>query len=75
MLLQDSGLQKREPDSCGAGELAGLVGQNEGMLRTVRLTRPFRVIPFGSLVTQEYNAARLDFYLDETSTITRITCG
>jgi hypothetical protein len=64
-----------EPDSCGAAELAGLVGQNEGMMRTVNLTGPTRTIPFGTLVTQEYNAARLNVYLDQTGTISRITCG
>jgi hypothetical protein len=70
-----NGLAAQEPDSCGASKLAGLVGQNEGMLRTVKLAGPTRTIPFGTLVTQEYSAARLNFYLDQTGSIARITCG
>lgn len=71
----DNGLIKREPDSCGAEELSGLMGQPEGMLRTVQISHEYRVVPFGSLVTQEYNAHRVDVYLDENGLIARITCG
>lgn len=73
--IVDDTLIKREPDSCGAADFADMIGQPEGMLRTVVLTGPYRVVPFGTLVTQEYNAQRVDFYLDETGIITKITCG
>jgi len=71
----DNGLVTREPDSCGADALSGLMGQPEGMLRTVQITHEYRVVPFGNLVTQEYNAHRIDIYLDENGLIARITCG
>lgn len=71
----DNGLIKREPDSCGAEGLSGLIGQPEGMLRTVQMPREYRVVPFGALVTQEYNAHRVDIYLDENGLIARVTCG
>ncbi len=71
----DSGLVKREPDNCGAESLSGLIGQPEGMLRTVQIPAEVRVVPFGALVTQEYNSHRVDIYLDENGLIARITCG
>lgn len=71
----DNGLEEREPDSCGAGELSSLIGQPEGMIRTVPMARAYRVIPLGAIVTQEYNAQRVDFYLDENDLISRISCG
>ena len=71
----DDELVKREPDSCGASDFAGLIGQSEGMLRTVILFDPYRVVPFGVLVTQDYNAQRINFYLDEAGLIAKIICG
>jgi len=74
-MFPDDGLVKREPDSCGASDFAGLIGKSEGMLRTVVLTGPYRVVPFGSLVTQDYNPLRINFRLDETGSIATIICG
>jgi len=71
----DNALEKREPDSCGAESLSGLIGQQEGVLRTVQLPAESRVVPFGALVTQEYNSHRVNIYLDEIGMIARITCG
>ncbi|WP_022703235.1 I78 family peptidase inhibitor [Pseudorhodobacter ferrugineus] len=71
----DNGLVTREPDSCGVDKLTGLMGQPEGMLRTVQLPAEYRIVPFGTLVTQEYNSHRVDIYLDEKGLIARITCG
>lgn len=70
-----NGLKEREPDSCGAGDLSGMLGQTEGMLRTVRLKNPYRVIALGEVVTQDYSASRLNFYLDDKGMIMRIACG
>lgn len=71
----DSGLETREPDSCGAAALEHLIGQTEGMLRTVVLKQTYRVVPVGALVTQEYNAGRVNFYLDDTGRIAQVRCG
>jgi hypothetical protein len=71
----DNSLDRAEPDICGVGEFGGLIGQNESVLRTVKLTRPYRVIPLGGMVTQDYSAQRLNFYLDENRAIMQITCG
>lgn len=71
----DNGLVKREPDSCGADKVSNLLGQPEGMVRTVQMPNEYRIVPFGALVTQEYNAHRIDLYLDEKGLIARITCG
>ncbi len=71
----DNGLAEQEPDSCGAAALSGLLGQTEGMIRTVRMTHPSRVIPLGAIVTQEYNAQRVNFHLNEDGLIASIDCG
>ncbi|MDN5787995.1 I78 family peptidase inhibitor [Pseudorhodobacter sp.] len=68
-------LKEQEPDSCGASKLGHLVGQNEGMLRTVALKGRYRAISPDTLVTQEYDAFRLNAYVDDAGTIQRLTCG
>ncbi|MFT7058233.1 MAG: hypothetical protein ACJASV_000733 [Pseudorhodobacter sp.] len=73
--VPESILQSREPDSCGVAEVQGLIGQPEGNIRTVRISHRYRVVPFAGIVTQEYDAARLNFYLNESSVITRVSCG
>jgi len=37
--------------------------------------RPFRIIPPGAAVTEDYRPARVNFDLDEAGKITRIWCG
>lgn len=71
----DNGLVEREPDSCGAGDLQHLIGQNEGMIRTVRTKGAYRIIPPGALVTQEYDSFRLDVHVDDAGTILKLSCG
>ncbi len=68
------GFDDREPDVCHASEVAGLVGQPGVAMRTAT-TRPYRIVPLGSLVTQEYISGRIDVYLDANGNIARITCG
>jgi hypothetical protein len=75
MPLSDNGLEKREPDSCGAASLGHLIGQNEGVVRTVRTKGAYRVIPPGALVTQDYDSFRLNVHIDDAGMIEKLTCG
>lgn len=71
----DDGVLSREPDSCGVRDAAPLRGQPGAAVARAGLKRSFRVIPPGILVTQEYEAQRINFYLDEKGLIARISCG
>jgi hypothetical protein len=70
-----SGLVAQEPDSCGAVELHSLIGQNEGMIRTVRTKGGYRIIRPGGIVTQDYNGERLNLYVDAKGITQELSCG
>lgn len=71
----DNGLKQQEPDSCGAKDLGHVIGKREGQLRTVHLKGRYRAIAPGGLVTQDYDAFRLNVYLDENGLIQQLSCG
>jgi hypothetical protein len=63
------------PDTCGAAAFRDLVGQPDTALDGVTLPDPHRVIAWGSVVTLEYDPARLVIHLAEDGTIETVTCG
>lgn len=70
------GFNDKEPDTCKAGGLQGLVGQPEAMLQTVPITGPLRLIHPNEVFDQEeYRAARVDVFVDAAGIIQRISCG
>lgn len=64
-----------EQDSCGAGQLQGLVGQPAAALQAMRFSQPLRVIGPDTMVTLDYNADRLNIHVDEEEKISRVVCG
>lgn len=71
----DSGLTEREPDTCGAEDLQTLLGQNESVIAGLGLTNPFRIVRPDSILTQEYNSARVNIRVNESGTVLRVSCG
>ncbi|MBP9182689.1 MAG: hypothetical protein KBF78_06135 [Fuscovulum sp.] len=70
------GFNDREPDTCKAAALQGLIGQPSGNLRTMALPGPVRVIVPGDLVDQEeYRSDRIDVWVDGAGIIQRLSCG
>lgn len=69
------GWNEKEPDTCRAGDYRHLVGQPATALDMAGISRAYRVIAPGGLVSQEYNAQRIDVELDSAGTIVRLTCG
>ena len=69
------GLNDLEPDVCKGQIYAGLIGQPAAAVATAGIAQPTRVIPLGSLVTEEYSSQRIDFYLDGAGNIAKISCG
>lgn len=70
------GLNEREPDTCKAAGLQGMVGQPSGNVRTVPLPGPYRIVAPGQMVDQnEYRSDRLNFHVDAEGIILRIGCG
>ena len=62
-------------DTCGATELAGLIGQDASALERVLLLQPVRVIQPGMAVTLDYGPDRINFEIDADNRIARIYCG
>lgn len=69
------GLMEREPDICGATEYARFIGQPQSILDSLTIARKYRVTEFGGIVTQEYNAYRINFALAADGTISAVSCG
>lgn len=61
--------------SCGANQLQYLVGQPGVVLDGMRFSQDVRVIQYGMAVTMDYNANRLNIWLDRRDVIERVTCG
>jgi hypothetical protein len=68
-------LVEREPDLCHAADYQVYLGQPGTVVPTLGITRTYRVIAYGQIFTQEYNAGRLNFRLTPDGTITKVDCG
>ncbi|MFV0490464.1 MAG: I78 family peptidase inhibitor [Pseudorhodobacter sp.] len=68
-------LQDREPDTCKLSDVAYLRGQPASAIGATGLSQPTRIINPGDVVTQEYSANRINFYIDEMGMVGRISCG
>ncbi len=77
LLTDDPGtvLVEREPDLCHAADYQVYVGQPGSIVSTLGITRTYRVIGYGQIFTQEYNAGRLNFRLNPSGQIVVVDCG
>lgn len=70
-----SGLQERQPDGCGAGRYTSALGQPGSVIRTLGITRDYRVVEYRGIEPQEYDPMRIVFRLDQMGNIQNIDCG
>lgn len=71
----EGGFTEREPDTCGAEEFQTALGQPRSIIPGLGVTRTIRIVAPGDIVTQEYNPLRMNFYVNASGIITRVTCG
>ncbi len=64
-----------QPGTCGAGELAHLIGKDRSAISGMRFAHPLRVIAPGQPVTMDFNPDRLNIQLTKSDKIAAITCG
>ena len=62
-------------NQCGALDLQFLVGGPATALDSMRFNKPVRVIYPDTAVTMDYSADRLNFEVDRTGRISRVSCG
>ncbi len=62
-------------NQCGALDLQFLVGGPASALNTMRFNKPVRVIYPNTMVTEDYSPDRLNFDVDYSGRITRVSCG
>ena len=62
-------------DTCGAVSYAVLIGQDSTALERILILREVRVIRPGSIVTQDYVPARLNFRINAAGNISELSCG
>lgn len=69
------GLTERLPDTCRLGDVQQYMGQSGSAVSAGGLSMPFRVVGPSDIVTQEYNPTRINFFVDGSGVVTRISCG
>lgn len=69
-----SQVTEEQSNTCGAAELQHLVGTNASAI-DIRETATVRIITPNSVVTQDFNEARLNISLDADDKVVRIWCG
>lgn len=74
-MAENTGLVTREPDTCGASEYAQYIGQAPSVLDELTIERKYRINVFGGIMTQEYDAFRINFDLGEDGAIAKVSCG
>lgn len=62
-------------NACGALDLQYLVGAPARDLDAIQFNKPVRVIYPDTAVTMDYNADRLNFEVNRSGRIARVTCG
>ena len=63
------------PQGCGAGRLAGWVGQPVAALDEQYLPSTVRILAPGTPVTEDFSPSRLNVDVDAAGTITGFHCG
>ncbi|MDV7144729.1 I78 family peptidase inhibitor [Tropicimonas sp. TH_r6] len=69
------GLTERLPDTCKLELYQGYTGQTQAEIDAAGLGVSYRIVPKGSIVTQEYQPLRVNFYLDGSGKVYQIACG
>lgn len=64
-----------QADTCGATALQVLVGEPADALAAYQFRGTMRVVPPDSVVTLDFNPARINVALDSVGLITGVTCG
>lgn len=75
VVLEGEGLTERLPNTCKLENYQQYVGQNAAVITSAGLDRPWRIVLPDTIVTQEYNPARLNFRANANGVIQQITCG
>lgn len=69
-----TGPEERLPDTCKLTNYEGFVGQPLAAV-TLPAGLNSRIVRPGTILTQEYDAGRVNFHVDETGVITKVICG
>lgn len=72
---QDVTVADKPVESCGAEDMAHLVGLQRAQLENIAFSQPHRILGPNDAATQDYRADRVNFYLDDGGTLVRIACG
>ncbi len=68
-------LPPMDNDTCDGRRHADLIGQHSTALEKVLILRQVRIIRAGQMYTQDYRPARINFHINASAKIERISCG
>jgi hypothetical protein len=72
---QEVTVAEKPVESCGAEQMAHLLGLHRTQLENIAFSQPHRILGPGDPRTQDYRLDRVNFYLDDGGTVVRIACG
>lgn len=61
--------------ACSADSYAHLIGQDGSVLDSMELPKRTRILHPGMMMTMDYIESRVNFFLDKSGKIERISCG
>lgn len=69
------GLNDKEPDTCHAGNFTYYVGKPVADVQAAVGDKPFVIVTPDTLGSQEYNAGRINAFVDAAGLVYRLSCG
>lgn len=69
------GLNDKEPDTCKVALFSPYIGRPVTEIQAAVGSNPLLVVLPGSLGTQDYDAARINAFVDDNGLVYRLSCG
>jgi hypothetical protein len=68
-------MAEAEPKDCGSSEMSHLIGIGRTQLESIAFTQPYRILGANDAMTMDFQAERVNFFLDDSGAVARIECG
>jgi hypothetical protein len=69
------GLNDKEPDLCNSDLFSFYIGRPVAEIRAAVAGKPLLILGPGTLGSQEYNASRINAFVDDKGKVYRLSCG
>lgn len=72
---QEVTVAEKPVESCGAEQMAHLLGLHRTQLENIAFSQPHRILGPDDAATMDFRGERVNFALDDSGMVVRIYCG